>query len=108
MSIELYFIAVTSIIGVAWITYYILFPLIDGIIFSLGFTIFKILNIDPSKAVKHPLILFKYIIKNFIHGFIEKTCYYDTLVQCKTETWVWKPYFHYERRDEISKIKGVD
>ncbi len=105
MSIESYFITITAIIGVAWIVYYILFPLIDGIIFAFGFTIFYILNLDPSKAVKHPLILFKYIIKYFILGFITKTCDYDTLVQCKTDTWIWKPYFHYKRIDKSSKIK---
>jgi len=99
MSIESIFLTVTSIIGVAWIVYYILFPLLDAVMYSIGFTIFKFLHIIPSKGFRHPLRVLKYTIKSFIDGFITRTCGYGTTVESKTDKWIWKPYFHYERRD---------
>ena len=97
MSIESMFLTITSIIGFAWIVYHIFFPLVDAIIFSIGFTIFKFLHIVPSKGVRHPIRLLMYLVKSFIDGFITKTCRYGTTVQSKSDEWIWKPYFNYER-----------
>ena len=97
MLIESIFLTITSIIGFAWIVYHIFFPLLDAIVFSIGFTIFKLLHVIPRKGVRHPKRLLIYIVKSFIDGFITRTCRYGTMVQSKTDSWVWKPYFHYER-----------
>lgn len=100
MSIGLAIIGITSLIGAVWIVYHIIIPLIDAIAYSIGFTIFEILHIKVGKGIRHPIKVIIYILKNFMNGFITRTCDFGTTQHVKTDKWKWKPYFHYERLDK--------
>lgn len=97
MSIQIILICTTSLIGCVWIFYNFIIPIADAITFSIGYTIFKLLHIIPSKGFRHPIRVLIYVFKSFIDGFITRTCGYGTTVESRTNKWIWKPYFHYKR-----------
>lgn len=97
MSIEMILLYITSLIGVVWLVYNFLIPILDGIVFASGYTIFELLRIIPGKVIRHPVGVSIFILKTFINGFIIRTCEYGTTTQIKNDKWIWKPYFSYKR-----------
>jgi len=97
MNIETIILYITSLVGCAWIFYNFVIPIVDAILFSIGYTIFNIIHLSKVKIVKNPPRFIWYVVKVFSRGFINRTCDFGTLESSKTSKWIWKPYFHYER-----------
>ena len=97
MDIGIVLLGILCGIGSVWVVRVLLIPLCDVIVFSIGYTIFRVIHLSLTKIIKRPDRFIGFVIISFLRGFIKRTCDFGTLESSKTSKWIWKPYFHYER-----------
>ena len=84
-------------VGSVWVIWNVLIPVGDAIIFSVGYTIFRVIHLSLTQIIKRPDRFIRFVVRVFLRGFINRICDFGTLESSKTSKWIWKPYFHYER-----------
>lgn len=76
----------------------VLIPLLDAIIFSIGYTFFFLWQLNLKKVLKNPLLTTKLFIQLALKGFLIR-CDWGEVQEIKKGKRIWKPYFHYEGFD---------
>jgi hypothetical protein len=85
------------LVGVAAITWLVVWPIAWVVMYGIGNTIFHALTVDWGKAKAKPLTLAKYLIWKWpLAGMKEAvTCPADSVT---AGPWEWRPLFKYRKR----------
>jgi hypothetical protein len=93
-----FIVTILAIMGAIYVGTHILYPLLDAIIFSIGYTFFFLWQLSIKKILKHPLSFIKFFIQTALKGFVTRLDWGE-VQHIKQGKHIWKPYFHYEGFD---------
>ena len=83
-------------IGIIIVLVRVVIPLIDALLYGLGYTIFNILCTNRKKALSKPHRYVITVLKWYIIGVTERFCGYGTTEKITYGKKEWIPYFHYK------------
>jgi len=89
-----------ALIGMYIVFRYIVYPLVDALLYAKGYMLFRFFTINWDKASKNPLSTIKILVLWYFDTFFDRLrnrlngC---SVTEIRSDKYIWRPYFHIEK-----------